>query len=45
MNNINQFLDMKKQYEAKMWDNQIAFFALALIFTFFPILVSRKIFI
>lgn len=44
-NNINQFLDMKKQYEAKMWDNQIAFFAVTLIFTFFPILVSRKIFI
>lgn len=42
--NINQFLNMKKQYEAKMWDDQIGFFALTLIFLLFQILVSYKIF-
>ena len=39
------FLDMKKQYEAKLWDDQIGFFFLTIIFLFIQLLNSWKVFL
>lgn len=41
---IQYFLDMKKQYEAQLWDDQIGFFFLTLMFLFAQLLISWKAF-
>lgn len=45
MRKIQDFLDMKKQYEAKLWDDQIGFFLLTLFFILIQLLNSWKIFL
>ena len=42
---IQDFLDMKKHYEAELWDDQIGFFLLTLIFLSVQLLNSWKIFL
>lgn len=42
---IKYFLDMKKQYEAKLWDDQIGFFLLTAMLLLIQLLNSWKVFL
>ena len=44
MEKIQDFLETKKKYEATLWDDQIGFFLLTVIFLGIQILNSRKVF-
>ena len=44
MEKIQGFLKTKKKYEANLWDDQIGFFLLTVIFLGIQILNSRKVF-
>lgn len=44
MEKLQDFLETKKKYEATLWDDQIGFFLLTVIFLGIQILNSRKVF-
>lgn len=43
MSNIEDFIEMKEKYQAKMWDDQVGFFLLSSLFLVVQILSSWKI--